>query len=244
MFKSGVLSITGSVLLLSFLPGATVVRAHEELEIVVGRTATGALVMESHFSQPVELPASPFPGISGYATGELAFHSTLLDDPANNLFQLAPTAQFRLRLLAKDVGVEIWNETGTGFMAINETFQVGPAPFDVHPIWNIPATPAIGSYAVSLQLFDVNGVYPESEPITLHFTPQPSPPPLRLFGAAPAQVQLAWPTNAVGWELQTAEIWGATTWNEVTNFPSVVGTNYVLTVDAALPQQFFRLHRH
>jgi hypothetical protein len=62
--------------------------AHEEQVIVVGRSAAGELKVDSDFDQRVELPVSIFPGISGFATGELALHSTILDDSTNDFFQI------------------------------------------------------------------------------------------------------------------------------------------------------------
>jgi hypothetical protein len=104
--------------------------------VKIGRSAAGQLKVDVSFTQ-AGLPASIFPGISGYATGELGFHSTILDDPANDFFQLSPAADFRFILLAKDPDMEVWNDTGLDFMGIGEAFFIGPPPFDTHPIWNL-----------------------------------------------------------------------------------------------------------
>src|SRR6516165_8353865 len=74
-------------------------------EIVVGHGAAGQLKVEIGFEQPLGLPVSVFPGSPGYATGEAGFHSAAIDEPANDFFQLSPTADFRLILLAKDAGM-------------------------------------------------------------------------------------------------------------------------------------------
>ena len=67
-------------------PVASQARAEEE--ILAGRNAAGQLRIEVGYAQPLALPVSVFPGIPGYATGELGFHSTIIDDPANDFFQL------------------------------------------------------------------------------------------------------------------------------------------------------------
>src|SRR5450631_3565155 len=94
--------LLGLTLALSAAAGLSPALAHEETVILVGRSAAEELAVDSDFDQPVELPASIFPGISGYATGELGIHSTVFDDPTNDFFQLSLFADFRFILLAKD----------------------------------------------------------------------------------------------------------------------------------------------
>lgn len=219
------------------------VLAHEEQVIVVGRNAAGALVVDSDFDQPVELPTSIFPGIPGYATGELAFHSLLADDPANDMFQLSPAADFRFVLLGKDPGIEVWNDTGSGFMRTNEVFIVGPAPFDAHPIWNIVEPAPATQLALTLQVRDANGVYPDSEPFGVRFIAARPPPRLAIEPVDALHFALRWPTNFSGWKLQCAGAVGATHWTSVTNLPAVVGTDFSLPISPVEPQQFFRLHQ-
>ena len=120
--------------------------ASAEEEITVGRSAAGQLKVQIDFEQPFSLAASIFPGISGYATGEMGVHSTLLDDPANDFFQLSTAADFRFVLLAKDPGMEVWNDNGSAYLGIGESYFIGVAPFDNHPIWNIVnGTPGNGT---------------------------------------------------------------------------------------------------
>src|SRR5207253_1101394 len=85
-------------------------------------------------------------------------------------------------LLAKDSGMEVWNDTGSGFLAVGGSFFVGQPPFDTHPLWNIPDSLATGSKSLSLKLHDVNGIYSDSGPITLSFQPIPEP---AITGIAP-----------------------------------------------------------
>jgi hypothetical protein len=174
-----------------------------EEEILVGRSAAGQLKVDVGFTQPLGLAASIFPGISGYATGELGIHSTILDDQTNDFFQLSTAADFRFILLAKDPGAEVWNDRGSGYMGIRELFFVGQAPFDTHPIWNIVNGTPGNVYSLTLKLHDLNGVYSDSAPFILSFTPLQV-----LSGSGPYRINimtvdllhatLAWSTNANG----------------------------------------------
>jgi len=215
--------------------------AHDEVVLLVGRSAAGEVIVDSDFHQPVELPVSIFPGIPGYATGELAFHSTILDDPTNDFFQLSTDADFRLILLAKDPGMELWN--GSGYMAIGESYYIGSSPFDSHPIWNIVNGTPGDAYSLTLRLHDLNGVYPDSEPFELSFTPIHVRHPINITQVDPRHATLIWTTNAVGWELQSATNLAAVNWDTVTNVPVVAGTNFSLSISTAEAQEFFRLHK-
>ena len=217
--------------------------ASDELEIHVGRTAAQQIKVEINFPQPVQLPASIFPGISGYAFGELAFHSITFDEPTNDFFQLSLSADFRLVLVAKDPGMEIWNDTGSGFMATNETYFFGQPPFDNHPIWNIVNGTPGNTYSLTLKLRDVNNVYPDSDPFVLNFTPVQMLPRININRVDPQHVALSWTTNAVGWGLQSSASLTATNWIAITNAPTVVTTNFSLTITTSAQQQFFRLHK-
>lgn len=217
--------------------------AHEEQVLLVGRTGAGELHVHMDFNQPVELPESIFPGISGYAFGELAFHSTILDEPAEDLFQLSTAADFQLILIAKDAGMEVWNDTGSGYMGTNQTYYIGPAPFDNHPLWNIANGTPGNTYSLTLKLRDVNNVYPESDPFVLSFTPIQLVQRIVIQQVDSQHVALLWPSNAVNWELQTSVSITATNWVTVTNVPASVGTNHSVTINTTGQQQFFRLHK-
>ncbi|MGC3960558.1 MAG: hypothetical protein QM813_22295 [Verrucomicrobiota bacterium] len=217
--------------------------AHEEQVILVGRTAAGEIVVDTDFLQPVELPASVFPGITGYAGGELAFHSAIIDEPKHDFFQLVTTADFRFVLLAKDSGLEVWNDTASGFMATNETFFIGAPIFDAHPIWNIVNGTQGSSYSLTLQLRDLNGVYPDSAPFVISFTPLIIPPRIDFRKIDAQHAMLSWPTNVGGWELQQSASGSANSWRVVTNTPITVTTNFVVSISTTEQQQFFRLRK-
>ena len=218
-------------------------RARAEDEVITGRSAAGELKVDIGFTQPLELPASVFPGITGYATGEVGFHSTILDDVTNDFYQLSSAADFRFILVAKDSGMEVWNDTGSGYMGIGETFFIGPPPFDTHPVWNIVTGTPGGVYSLTLKLHDVNGVYADSAPFALSFTPLVVSYVLHISQTDPLHAVLFWPTNAVNWALESAASVGGTNWISITNAPVISGTNYVLNVDLAASQQFYRLHK-
>ena len=236
-------SILGLIVALVIAMGVSPLKAHEEEVILVGCNSAGGLVVDSDFDQPVGLPASIFPGISGYATGELGIHSTVFDDPANDFFQLSVAADFRFILLAKDAGMEVWNDTGSGYMGTNDSFFIGPSPFDTHPIWNIANGTPGNAYSLTLKLHDLNGVYPDSEPFVLSFTPQQIHYPLNLTQVDPMHAALSWATNAVGWELQSSDSLAAGSWATVTNVQGIAGTNFTLSITTSGTQRFFRLHK-
>jgi len=215
------------------------VSAHGEEEILAGRSAANQLKIEIGFDEPLALPASIFPGISGYATGELGLHSNILNDTNNDFLPLSTAADFRFILVAKDPGMEVWNDTGSGYMAIGEMFYIGPPPFDTHPIWNLVAGIPGNSYSLTLKLRDLNGVYPDSAPFTLSFTALTYKITARQD--APSHLSLLWSTNAAGWNLETARALGATNWTVITNAPVITGSNFSLSMAIADSQQFFRL---
>jgi hypothetical protein len=68
-------------------------------------------------------------------------------------------------------------------------------------------------------------------------------PSIRFTRIDPLNAELSWPTNAVGWNVESATSLPATTWQVVANNPGVVGTNFTVTVGTTNAQQFFRLHR-
>jgi len=162
--------VFGVFLLMLLLLFPTPVPAHEE-EIDFGQSAAGELKAHIEFDQPFPLPHSIYPGVSGYATAEMGLHSTPLDEPTNDFFQLSSSADFRLILLSKDPGIEVWNDHGTAFMTNGESFYLGVPFFDSHPMWNIVSGTTGTVYSISFKLHDVNGVYADSDPVTISFTP-------------------------------------------------------------------------
>ena len=99
----GLLSL---IIVVSVTLGALHSMAEDEID--AGHTAAGKLKVNHSFSV-LPLEASVFPGIIGYATGEVGFHSVAFDEPGDDFFQLSSECDCRLVLLAKDPGVEVWN---------------------------------------------------------------------------------------------------------------------------------------
>jgi hypothetical protein len=217
--------------------------AHDEEEIIVGRSAAGQIKVDEDFTQPFHVPLSVFPGIPGYASGEIAFHSTILDEPTNDFFRFSGGGDFRFVLLAKDPGIEIWG--GLSYMAIGESYFMGPDAFDVHPVWNIVSGTPGNMYSLTVRLYDTNGVYSDSEPLVLTFTPEAPDGPFEIHITLddPLHVTLLWSTNAFAWQPQSAVSLLTTNWDTITNTPGTVGTNFSLTLPTTGTQQFFRLLR-
>ncbi|MGH7178431.1 MAG: hypothetical protein ACREJC_13720 [Tepidisphaeraceae bacterium] len=148
-------------------------RAHDE--IVVGRDGAGQLKAHIDFLQPVSLPVSIFGGISGFAAAEPGLSSLFVDEPDEDFFAPSGASSIRFVLLARDPGVEVWNDTGSGFMPIGGSFFLGPPFFDAHAIWNIPSGAPGAEYSLTIRFHDVNGVHADSDPVELTFVSFPEP---------------------------------------------------------------------
>jgi hypothetical protein len=217
--------------------------AAHEAEIDVSRTAAGKLQAEIAFEQPHPLELSIFPGINGHATGLLGIHSVIFDVATNDVFQIAPEADLRFILVEHDPGMEIVRDGGVGgFMQTNESFYIGVAPFDTHPLWNLTNGVIGETRSLTLKLHDVNGLYTDSDSFTLSFTPLVAPV-LEVLRENSSSITLSWPLDADDWSLESAAAVNAPTWNSVTNVPVNTGTNFSLTLDADGAQKYFRLHR-
>jgi hypothetical protein len=234
-------SKTSILLRAALIAAMMALAANGEEEILVGRNAINQLVVQVGFVEPMALPLSVFPGISGYATGELGLHSNILNDTNNDFFPPSTAADFRFILVAKDPGMEVWNDTGSGYMAVGEMYYVGQPPFDTHPVWNLVAGTSGNTYSLTLKMRDLNGIYPDSAPFTLSFTAVPYE--ITILQGDPAHVSLLWATNVHDWNLETASAPDATNWLVITNTPAIVGSNYSLSMATADSQQFFRLHQ-
>ena len=176
----GILFLTA--LLVAIAGPATPAKAHE-IVLLVGRSAAGQIKIDADLDHPVPLPVSVFPGISGYAEGEPAFHATILDDPANDFFQLDPSASFQFVILSQDPGIGIY--TPAGLQPINTPVTLGPSVFDFHPVWQIPAGPVGVTYNITLKVQDSTGLYTESAPLAVPFQSIPEPHTLALIALTP-----------------------------------------------------------
>ena len=68
-------------------------------------------------------------------------------------------------------------------------------------------------------------------------------PSIRFRRIDPLNAELSWPTNAVGWNVESAMSLPATAWQVFANNPVIVGTNFIVTVGMTNAHQFFRLHK-
>jgi len=205
-----------------------------EDEIELGHNAAGQLKVQFGFDVPLGLPVSVFPGIPGYATGTMGFHSAAFDQPNNDFFQLSPAADFRFILLTNDPSMQVWNDHGSGYMTNGESFYIGVAPFDAHPLWNLLGGKSGESLSLTLRFRDLNGVYSDSDPFILSFTT--ILPVLMISPAAPGFVTLSWAPTAPGLVLQMSPGLTPPAW---INAPS--GTNNPVTVPVSSPTRFYRV---
>jgi hypothetical protein len=206
-----------------------------EDEIIVGHNTAGKLKVEIGFSV-LGLESSVFAGVTGYATGAAGFHSAAFDEPADDFFQLSPAADFRFVLLAKDTGMEVWNDTFTGFMNLGESHILGQAPFDNHPIWNIVNGTPGNTYSLSLKISDLNGIYVESDPFELSFTPVL--PLLAISNSSPGFATISWAPDTRGFVLQSSPALAPVSWS---NAPS--GPTNPITLPVSSLSQFYRLRK-
>jgi len=58
-------------------------------------------------------------------------------------------------------------------MTNGESFYVGVAPFNTHPVWNLLGGRPGDWFSLTLRFRDLNGVYSDSGPFVLSFTPLP-----------------------------------------------------------------------
>ena len=78
----------------------------------------------------------------------------------------------------------------------------------------------------------------------LSATMAPVPGPrLGIRVLSPSQTRLTWPTNAIGYRLESAATLPPSSWTTVTNTPSVSGGDYAVNVERTGSQRCFRLRK-
>jgi hypothetical protein len=164
--------LCSAAVILAALAGPRATALAGEEEVMVGRTSAGRLAALVEAPQPLPLPVSVFPGIPGWAAGELGFHSAFVDSPGDDLFVLPPEVDIRFVLVSTDAGVQVLNDHGSGWLAPGESFELGSPFFDVHPLFNIVPGAAATSYSVRIVLHDPSGQFTDSEIVTISFTPE------------------------------------------------------------------------
>jgi len=216
--------------------------AFAEHEVDIAHTAAGQLKVEIEFQPPLVLRPSVFPGIIGYATGEVGFHSVIFDDPTNDSFQLSTDADFRFILVARDPGMEVWNDHGSAYMTNGESFYIGVPPFDTHPVWNIVSGVPGNNYSLTLKLRDLNSIYPDSAPFTLSFTPI-APPQLAIADNHDGTITVTFTASPEEeYVVQVASALGAgTVWTNVST--NTAGTDGTWTYTESTTNQTQRFYR-
>jgi uncharacterized repeat protein (TIGR03803 family) len=68
-------------------------------------------------------------------------------------------------------------------------------------------------------------------------------PPVLTAVSDKGELLLSWPTNNVGWTMQTATDLGLSNWADSSELPAIVAGSYVVTNSMTNAIQFFRLHR-
>lgn len=160
-----------SIAMASLASCATCLGQHGE--IGVGRTAGNRLVPHMHFDQPVVIPRSVFPGITGFATGAIGFESVPADEPDEGLFALDPGSDVGVRLVGVEPEGEVRIYNGLVLLAVGESLRFGPPFFDFHVLMSIPSPQAVhgDEFTLSFVLHDASGVHSDSEEFTLSLTP-------------------------------------------------------------------------
>ncbi|MBS0197423.1 MAG: hypothetical protein JSR77_11760 [Planctomycetes bacterium] len=148
--------------------------AHDEVEITVGRTAEGRLMAHLHAPTPIHIEPSVFPGIEGFATGLIGFHSADTDEPAEDFYSLVPAADIRAVLVSIDPGIEVLNNLHS--MMPGDSMEFGNPFFDYHPLFHIPVADAGDRFEVRFIFRDHTDTYSPSEELILVFGPEVGPP--------------------------------------------------------------------
>ncbi len=148
--------------------------AHDEVEITVGRTAAGRLVAHLHATTPIHIEPSVFPGIEGFATGLIGFHSADFDDPADDFYSLVPAADIRAVLIRADPGIEVLNNLHP--MMPGDFMEFGNPFFDYHPLFHIAAADPGERFEVRFYFGDTTNTYSPSEELVLVFSPEAGAP--------------------------------------------------------------------
>jgi hypothetical protein len=71
----------------------------------------------------------------------------------------------------------------------------------------------------------------------------PADPPTLKAGLQSGNIILSWPTNATGFNLESATNLPTAIWTGVIPAPVIVSTNYFVTNTPNTGQRFYRLHK-
>ncbi|MBI3851774.1 MAG: NHL repeat-containing protein [Verrucomicrobia bacterium] len=127
-------------------------------------------------------------------------------------------------------------------IAISGSGKLISAQFDNRQIVSVDSTNGIQTGITS-----VGGLLNQPYGVAVYNFPAVPPdvcsPDLNIAQGGP-NVVLSWPTNSMGFTLQTTmDLLSPDSWTSVTNAVQVAGTNYLVTVDASGGPSFFRLRK-
>ena len=171
-FGAAVLALAGGGLQVAPRVAQEATPAHAE--ITVGRDAGNRLVARFDAERSYPLEPSRLIGIDGYAAGFPGFNSIFEERAGDACFQIDPDSLIEFVLVGADPGIAVWNDRGTGPMAVGEAFLLGAPPFDAHAVWNVARGDAGKRYALRLKLRDRTGRYGDSDVFSPGFTPDDS----------------------------------------------------------------------
>jgi hypothetical protein len=141
--------------------------AHDEVD--VGRNTGGRLIAHSHAHGAIILEPSVFPGLEGFATGLVGFHSAEIDEPEEDFYTLAPTADIRAVLMRSDHGLFVYD--GSNLLEVGQEMSFGSPFFDYHPIFNVPHGHRGEEFTVCFVFRDAAGTHSDSPEFCMTFTP-------------------------------------------------------------------------
>lgn len=157
---------------------AALAQHHEEIQAAVD--AQGRLHMHTHAPMPFMVPESPFVGIPGYATAEIALASLPSDHPAIGLFMLPATVDIRAVLVAADPGMQVFGIPQP--LQVGQEIAMGAPVIHVLPVWHLPNGLPGQEYNISFYFRDASGQLQDSEVFELSFVPVPAPGGAALMG--------------------------------------------------------------
>ena len=135
--------------------------------VLIGHNGAGQLRLHVESPQPLAIPLSIFPNITGWAGVEPGIAAADIDEPGESLFVLAANSNIQFELVSFDPGIQIVTDH---VWVAGETYLFGPPAFDYHLVFNIPAGGAGETYTLQCKVRDLAGIYTDSPVLTLLFS--------------------------------------------------------------------------
>ncbi len=185
------------------------------------------------------------PGISNGPNGDISFPVSLACGTWNGIADTTVPADALLGVFLNDTLPSLTAAPGS-FPYSNDVVKVAPGlkqPFFIGTGLNVSnavvqfIVPA-GATRLFLGTMDGSGWYNNVGSFAVGVF---GPPQLTITNKGTGQALIIWPTNATGYSLESASNLISSAWTDVTNVPTVVGGNYVVTVNTTNRQQYFRL---